>query len=152
MTHPLDNIDKQFRFAGASFGASAIGTLRRCVKQHFRFLQPDLDTLQTCDLTTLLNSIPVSCEPVAPEAPQQQQTVDITVPQQQQTARRPIPADKNLFNAILADPSAQSGQTLQRNTPQGAPTAGRSWIARLPALSSRFQGRCPQRRTSKVMR
>ena len=83
LTHPLDNIDKQFRFAGASFGASAIGTLRRCVKQHFRFLQPDLDTLQTCDLITLLNSIPVSCEPVAPEAPQQQQTVDITVPQQQ---------------------------------------------------------------------
>ena len=142
LTHPLDNIDKQFRFAGSSFGASAIGTLMRCVKQHFRFLQPDLD------LITHLNSIPVSCEPVAPEAPQQQQTVDITVPQQQTAARRSIPADKNLFNAILADPSAQSGPC---NATQRAPTAGRSWIARLPALSSRFKG-CPQRSTSGVKR
>ena len=77
LSHPLDSIDKPLRFAGASYGASAISTLRRCVKRHFHFLQPDLDIIQTRDLQFLLQTVPASFEPVASEAPQPQQPVDL---------------------------------------------------------------------------
>ena len=111
LSHPLDNIDKPLHHIGPSFSASIISSLRRCVKQHFHFLQHDLDTLQARDRQLLLNTVPALHEPVEPVAPQndQQAAADVALPPQRVAARRPIPADKNLFSAVFADPDSSTG-------------------------------------------